>query len=930
MSDNLKGTVIYLSRFSCKGHMKKLENQKKHPDAPHIASHDIYSVLGYHSSLTTVSFDGIDNFSPNSDIIKCDCHSTKEDYECRYKIKLFRSTVFDKLIEDMSCESLFCEREAHIADLPGDSGNDKPLLSVILLDLKRDAIKRENADEEITKRLMEAVRKAAEEAEEENSSAKALFDIQNSIGTADYAILCRSNNFYTPLKLLYDLREQDGFVSSSVLVPAIKNVATAKESWKTCSLDKAKAVSLSIRMNLTDTSKIEEVTRVLIKYFYIHMASGHSDIILHSKKDIWEYTDMYVNGQDKTLLELLKSGWISSMRTTLNLKKDGIQHVKRIELGEYKDGSETAVHCKILEGMNEAFGCDLNGKSVKGHNYFLKKHGIMISCSRLQKGYSELLRYYFDFAEKDHNFDVNCMLTPFLDNMFKLVKGVYEGIPERETIEKINNDLNELRSKLRHITHDFAKADGKWAEGKVLSHQAMGAAKKIIMAYYSILIQMAKNLGVDTEKTTFLLTSGGVDEIKAKTWFAHMHEERKIATIQMPESHLYRVRDSVFRMTHELFHLIALPEELANLRMKYTIKYIANELAYKIFTEAIEPNADINYPSNPTLHNGPTIAQEFKKETIECIAEYLHDIFKKEQMSLHLDKQKDYASQVGLYIKLLSGIFAGHITDSNNKTSIIDEFITRGNEFVTNSYPMVSLDYEKVKDEIRKYTDTIHKDIIYNRRDNLAQIVADLFVESFSDSLAISVLGFDLQRYLDHITNYMSEDKAEFEIIFPDNDLSILRIGTVLTNMFNFNKKDIEEKFDDIKQKLQNRLDDIRKDIASEKAKDEDDKRILVQMEKLEERIKNKLDGKEYGKAIITQYMVDYGAHQTNRGFEATGRNIIDCFIQAGIEHYKKTTNKSSFFKELKEFMLPEHKCHNEIISYMLDRWRELSDPSSI
>lgn len=152
-----------------------------------------FTVFGYYDDLFVKVINNMNAFAPQTN----DWDLTRSPFASQFPIRIVQPTIADGLIINSNIDYNFLEH------LPM-----YPLLTVIPLSFSKEHMSRFSSVESL-KFIINLIK------EKIKTTKGVVFSIYYCIGSADYVLLCRSNNFEAAFNALYCLREQDNLLASS-------------------------------------------------------------------------------------------------------------------------------------------------------------------------------------------------------------------------------------------------------------------------------------------------------------------------------------------------------------------------------------------------------------------------------------------------------------------------------------------------------------------------------------------------------------------------------------------------------------------------------------------------------------------------------------------------------------------------------------------
>ena len=314
---------------------------------------------------------------------------------------------------------------------------------------------------------------------------------------------------------------------------------------------------------------------------------GNSDALLVFQRDLpalfAEYTDKagFLNFDSEFYQNFIVSTRSTICRNPFDSTIDQIE-----ELGE----ALTKPHpCKI------AFQMELKNRWVEVERCFSNYQNTLIEClsgshsddqrqnERIKTRFLRVLQIYNDLALSDHIFEIRCMFEPIfdatvynIDKATEKIKTQINGYDDADTarrailhtVDNTNQNIEFLRNTMIELLTDFLHAERQAIQGRNFVHQAVGSASKLLFAYHSFLRLMTRIVYEQPEKPSekfcFLISCGGVTQTEARVLFSNLTDRYldnqgvniTATVILLTESTLYQPGVAVFKLAHELFHVI--------------------------------------------------------------------------------------------------------------------------------------------------------------------------------------------------------------------------------------------------------------------------------------------------------------------------------------------------------------------------------------
>jgi hypothetical protein len=215
------------------------------------------------------------------------------------------------------------------------------------------------------------------------------------------------------------------------------------------------------------------------------------------------------------------------------------------------------------------------------------KMGLCVTIhntDRLINGLRQTFELFLDLVRSSHTYAVRAMLFPVLES-FK--KNINDSLNELKKLRSLfseptdnkrfiifltntDNNIDEFRHELNELLLDFVRSDRQYIEGRTLLHFSAGSATKLLLAYSRVLrrmVEIIRDKNQDRDSTyAFFLSSGGVSETTAKSYFKHILPnikddriyENQLLQLKIPERILYRPGASIYLLCHEIIHYVGI------------------------------------------------------------------------------------------------------------------------------------------------------------------------------------------------------------------------------------------------------------------------------------------------------------------------------------------------------------------------------------
>lgn len=301
-----------------------------------------------------------------------------------------------------------------------------------------------------------------------------------------------------------------------------------------------------------------ELKQALLLYF-----DNGAPGVFHPSHDIFKY---YIRSMQSEIRAHVPSG---------SLKDDT----------SYKDRED-----KNIEEYREKFL-----KLVNGLSCFMSENRIP---DRIVYSIQIIMKRFLQLIQSRHCFDMESIIGKAFRNFGKCIEqniseiNTLDGDEKHSNIQGMLEAMNMFREKIGDYLADMQRSDSLFLEGRSLSHPSIGSATKLLFFYNGFIDRVKEYLcPQETDKYSFVVTSGGTDQTQAIDLFSHLDPTSEnthfVILMTVPESSLYDVKSSLFNVLHETLHFCG--ERERKKRFQFVVKAVCEYTAI-VFGDFFERN----------------------------------------------------------------------------------------------------------------------------------------------------------------------------------------------------------------------------------------------------------------------------------------------------------------------------------------------------
>lgn len=556
---------------------------------------------------------------------------------------------------------------------------------------------------------------------------------------------------------------------------------------------------------------------------------GNADCVLTTSQYLSQYLQWHKQEQIFSSDNDFFKNYIAEVKTSLYTKPEECEGT--VKMQNYSICTTTQRTIK-LNGWEEC------KRFLEKYKKQLEKYGIH---SRNSRELHKVMKNFEIIAKTPHGFDVRKIIGDVFECFIKAFE-IDDDVAEKAIImEEREIALSKFLEHMKGLITDLIHSESSFLEGSPLTHATISSATKLLFAYSSMLQILTENLQ-QNEHFSFIVSSGGCDKTQVVDSFWFYEEQLDSNTFKpiiviIPETSLYDVQGTLFRVLHEYFHFIGNRRRrerfghIVNALANYIAGDISNEVFAEETLEFLENKITRYLARNEKMKVKQYIrgVYEEKKERVwEEIKEKIAENPKFEEYDKLIDEIKFYRTVMEreiFDIKKMYDLFCG--TDNKVQNDIykivyenqrqmyakIEEKLKELWEeeqkekkvkiqMARNAIKslMFGYDFESQNQEIKdrnlvriieEYFDDLFGNVMISENQmnivygELMDAILSTMSESFSDCCAVKTIGVKVEDFLlAFIYEAWDEEEA-----FPDTIEGILRIGADLKILYNIQGK---------------------------------------------------------------------------------------------------------------------------------------------
>ncbi|WP_251352351.1 hypothetical protein [Hominisplanchenecus murintestinalis] len=224
-------------------------------------------------------------------------------------------------------------------------------------------------------------------------------------------------------------------------------------------------------------------------------------------------------------------------------------------------------------------------KLVDELSYFMLENRIP---GRIVYSLQIIMKRFLQLIQSRHCFDMESIVGRAFRNFEKCIEqnigeiNILDDDEKHSNIQEMLEAMNMFREKIGDYLADMQRSDSLFLEGRSLSHPSIGSATKLLFFYNGFIDRVKEYLcPLETDKYSFVVTSGGTDQTQAIDLFSHLdptvENTHFVILMTVPESSLYDVKSSLFNVLHETLHFCG--EREREKRFQFVVKAVCEYTA---------------------------------------------------------------------------------------------------------------------------------------------------------------------------------------------------------------------------------------------------------------------------------------------------------------------------------------------------------------